>query len=312
MEADFYFRVGCTHPICQDYALAGRTAEGTYYAVLSDGCSGKPIPVLVPGVAEKDLPKVPGSPYTDWGARFLTLSALRHLGDLSNGIFPAETIIHGAEAIARQAELPRQSLDATLLVAVTTTGGYLHTYQTGDGVVAHRMRNGRIEYTSRQFGNNSPYYLSYCLSKAREMQLLRPDPSTVSPAEVEAAGTVEETFGWYDPEAKTWGKSVKKLSLLPKGHSFETEAEQLDHGVVGSSEVEVTMLLSDGVQSFQLKNGTPVPLEEVLEQIMAIKGFQGEFLTRRCNRFLQSFCVEKGWQHSDDFSAAAIYHGPPQ
>jgi hypothetical protein len=305
MEADFYFRMGSTHAICQDYALAGRTADGTYYAVLSDGCSGTPIKIPIPGIPTKALPVVPGSPYTDFGARFLTLAALKHLDEMKNGIFPAEPIIRRAEAVAHQGELPQQALDATLLVAITTDSGYLHTYQTGDGVVVHRFRDGGIKYASRQFGNNSPYYLSYLLSKSREQQLLRPDPSTMKPEEMANAGTVEETHGWFDPQTKTWGKTSRRLSL-------ETEASQVNQSTVSSDDVEVTMLLSDGVSSFQLKNGLPIPLETVLEQIMAIKGFQGEFLTRRCNRFLQSFCAEQGWQHADDFSAAAIYHGSPR
>jgi len=63
MSADYFFRMGKTHTICQDYAIAGSReykidAEmGAFqYAILSDGCSG--IPNL----------KAPGSPYTDFGA----------------------------------------------------------------------------------------------------------------------------------------------------------------------------------------------------------------------------------------------------
>lgn len=178
-------------------------------------------------------------------------------------------------------------------------------------MIAHRARDGRIEYTSRQYGNNSPYYLSYLLDKNRENALFYPDPETSSKAEVEAAGTLEETVGSFNPQTKEWTTSTKKRRLVSKDTSIEVDAHLVDQSFVSSSTVDLTILFSDGILSFQQKNGTPVPVEEVLEQLFSIKGFVGEFLTRRCNRFLQSFCADRGWQHSDDFSAAALYHGPP-
>jgi hypothetical protein len=297
MGSDHYFRMGSTHAICQDYALSGVSVRGATYALLSDGCSGTPVA------------GDPGSPHTDYGARFLVRAAQRHLRDLSNGLFPADVIITEADAMARQVDLRRTALDATLLGVVTTDSGYAHTYHTGDGVIACKRRNGKIEYTSRQFGNGAPYYLSYLLDRDREHSLLYPDPCTHSPEEVEAGGTVEETHGWFDPETKTWGRVTQKLSLVRRSQTLEANAEQVDRGIVSAENVEVVLIMSDGASSFQLKNGTPVPLEDVLDQLFAIKGYGGEFLTRRCNAFLQRFCVERGWQHSDDFAVAGIYLG---
>ena len=76
------------------------------------------------------------------------------------------------------------------------------------------------------------------------------------------------------------------------------------------------MVLSDGVQTFQrvVRTGTSktledVPIEEVVDQLLKIKGTKGEFVTRRCQKFMNKFCIKNEWQHSDDFSAAAIWMG---
>lgn len=296
MGSDYYFRMGSTHKICQDYALAGKTAKGITWALLSDGCSGVPVA------------GDPGSPHTDYGARFLVRSTQRHLADVSNGFFPGQVIVHEAAAIARQAGLRGSALDATLLaVAVSEDSRFAHGFMTGDGVIAARQRDGKIRYTSRQFGNGAPYYLSYLLDDDRNTGYLYPDPN-VEPKLVEGAATVEETNGLWDPENKSWVKTVRKLLLLPTD-DLNAEAKQVDHRIFRVDEVEVVLLMSDGVLSFQDKSGTPVPLEEVLVQLFAIKGFEGEFLVRRCNAFLQRFCAERGWKHTDDFSIAGIHLG---
>ena len=76
-------------------------------------------------------------------------------------------------------------------------------------------------------------------------------------------------------------------------------------------DTELVLLFSDGISSFQLKDGTPIPLEQVLDQVFDLKGFAGQFLTRRCTRFLQKFCAENGWQHADDFSVGGLHLGAP-
>ena len=74
---------------------------------------------------------------------------------------------------------------------------------------------------------------------------------------------------------------------------------------------DLVLLLSDGAESFHTKDGQPVELDLVLAQIFDFKGFAGQFLGRRCGRFLSSFCAENGWKHDDDFTVAGIYVGEP-
>lgn len=286
MGSDSYFRMGSTHAICQDYALSG-TREGIDFAIVADGCSG----VAVDGI--------PGSPFTDFGARFLALSAMRWLSTLAGGGFPALALITDAAAKARASDLPKEALDATLITAVRN-GNVVHVRQTGDGVVVAKKRNGKLQYTSLKFGNNAPYYLSYLLSEGRRQSLLSPEHAAPeNKAEAGLLTLTEGTFSeecWKTNSIPTQLTYSDDLGVTNVCRSFEFDA----------SDTEFVLILSDGAESFQLKDGTPVPLEQVLEQICAIKGLAGEFIVRRCNRFLQSFCVERGWKHYDDLSVAGI------
>jgi hypothetical protein len=77
------------------------------------------------------------------------------------------------------------------------------------------------------------------------------------------------------------------------------------------SHFDMVAVLSDGVHSFQKKNVLGqlenIPLQEVLQQLMQLKSVKGEFVTRRCKRFLNKYCAEHGWSHYDDFAMAAVY-----
>jgi hypothetical protein len=270
MSEDFCFRMGSTHQICQDYALAGSDAS-TQWAILSDGCSG----ITLPGK--------PGSPYTDFGARFLVHSARRVIPMLADGLMPPETVIADAAAMNRLMGFPGTALDATLL-AVAIKGQYGHTYHSGDGVIAYRLLDGDILYYSREFNDNSPYYLNYTRSKEHQ-ETYFDKVQTVTVVQGTCVGgawsRLEDTI------------SVRDLSA---------------HGNFNRARHDMVLIMSDGVQSF-VKNGVPVPVEDVLDQLFAIKSYPGEFLQRRCKRFLSKFCVENGWEHTDDFSVAGIYLG---
>ena len=86
-----------------------------------------------------------------------------------------------------------------------------------------------------------------------------------------------------------------------------------DVTVYSREHFDLVAVLSDGVHTFQQKNVLGqmenVPLNEVLAQLMQFKNVKGEFVTRRCKRFLGKFCEKNGWAHYDDFSMAAVYVG---
>lgn len=271
MNSDFVFRMGATHSICQDYAAAGELGQGGAYAIVSDGCSGSP------------TTGEPGSPYTDFGARFMVRAAQRYAAGVAAGEFPVERIAIETEGMARQARLPRTSLDATLLIAAAANG-QVHVFQTGDGVVAWRRRSGEIGFTSLAFGNNMPFYLSYMLDARLRLQ--------------------------YFEQAQHWTLTEGALGRDRAVSAGDLSLESLvRHTVFDRGDIDLVLLMSDGAESFQLRDGHPVPLEHVLDQMFALKGLTGQFLGRRAGRFLGAFCAERGWKHADDFSVAGIHLG---
>lgn len=277
MSADAYFRMGSTHAICQDYAVAG-SRDGAPFAFLSDGCSG---------TANKNDP---GSPHTDFGARFLVRAALRELPEMLEGRFHYRSIASMALATANMAGLGRTALDATLLAVVLAADSHnAHVFQTGDGVIAARRRDGGIDYFAMSFGENAPYYLSYLHDESLRQTFIR------------LAKTATETANSFKP-GEGWGVATER--------TFDLHTYGICNARWFSVEAyDVVLIMSDGAESFFDHAGEGVPLESVLEQLFALKNLNGEFLTRRCNAFLHRFCTERGWKHADDFSVAGIYLG---
>jgi hypothetical protein len=273
MGADYYFRMGSTHSICQDYALAGES-NGIPYAILSDGCSGKP------------NPEQPGSPYTDFGARFLTLSALRNLRDIADSKHPLIKIIADADAMRRQASLPSDSLDATLLM-VAEKDGIISLTMTGDGVFVIRNRDGSLEYTRREFEQGMPAYLNYQIKTSAQEDYLS---HAITYTEFHGKKNADS----YSEESEVWGNDSIHSSYCRLTFSRK--------------EVDLVLLFSDGIQSFVDSNtNKQVPFEQVLDVMLDLPRMSGQFITRSCNYLLKKHCVEKGWVHHDDFSCAGIY-----
>jgi hypothetical protein len=285
--------MGRSHSVCQDYALAG-TYYGQGYAILSDGCSG---------IADVDRP---GSPYTDWGARLLAYAAWQRVGPLSEGHFHALSLVASAASSARCLELPRSALDATLLVAVETEGGDALVYQTADGVVAWRETTGAIRYETVRYAKGAPRYLSYLLDpRAMERLLERESDDDL------LAGTMEVTSNRWTRE-EGWGPQLIRMASFDAETPWERRLRipgprsDLSGGSL-HERADVVAVLSDGVESFVDRDNQPVGLETLLPELFAFKNLEGEFVTRRCKRFLEKICAERGWRHEDDFSMAALH-----
>lgn len=296
MSSDAFFRMGSTHSICQDYAIAGDW-YGQSCAILSDGCSGADSRGGMPDSAS-------GAPFTDWGSRLLVLSARERLGPISEGMFSTESIIHSAFARAHLLGMPRSALDATLLVAVATAGGGVQVVSTADGVVAWRERSGRIRYESVRFARGMPRYLSYYLDADRHARLFEEHGQT----DDLLAGTLEITSNTWTPR-EGWGAQLLRMDSFTDSSPYDRRRyfsalprdPRSEHPLV-----DVVALFSDGVESFQDADLNPVPLETVLVELMSLKNLHGQFVTRRCKKFLEKTCVQRGWRHEDDFSMAAV------
>lgn len=223
------------------------------------------------------------SPDTDFGARFLVQAFTQEVRD---GQF-TEEIASRAAWMSAAAGLPRSCLDATLLAAYLDREAYIRVVRTGDGVVAWRGRDGNWRYEQVSFGSNAPRYLSYKLDPRLEARQLE-----LSPTVVRHSGSRErDETEWITTEVEQPSRNS------PTGiERWSLPIEMVDTAIV----------FSDGVESFVDASGTAVPLERVLDELLAFKVMHGEFLSRRCTRFLKD-CAKRGWAHTDDFSAAGIH-----
>lgn len=274
MGADSCFRMGANHTVCQDYAASGTDANGLPYALVSDGCSG--------------------SLHTDFGSRFLVQAGRLQLQNKAGALFEMDGREHGgllstAQLMRQAAYLPQQCLDATLIRAMIVDD-QIKVHQSGDGIVAARHRASQeLQFVSRHFGENMPYYLSYRLNPNEELKYLERAKTWSQDA---GGRCFPSTVGNW--QTATDADQPLKRDLLVTEYRF-------------GPEYDLVLIMTDGAESFQTLGGDPVELTAVLDQLFDIKGYEGAFITRRCNRFLGKFCTEQGWKHTDDISVAGIY-----
>lgn len=212
---------------------------------------------------------------SDVGARLLCHTAFNYLPDLSKALIVAA-------GNAYNLGLRRSCLCATLLTIEGFYDGPVVTAH-GDGFIVAKTREGRLDWWKMEYSGGAPWYPIYSLDAS----------------EVEAWKALGQTF------------TVEKH----KGNEVETEEVEMDPGgIIGRFDpfdYEVVMVLSDGVGTF-IDNSegrrTPVPVEEVLAELVKVRNFKGEFLKRRCQGFLK-MAKKKGWEHIDDFSVGAMYLG---
>jgi hypothetical protein len=159
-------------------------------------------------------------------------------------------------------------------------------YRAGDGVLAHRRRDGTVFYEHVSYDANTPAYLSYLLTEEDRSEFL---------------GTVQSrtvTFGERAPSGEWLATEMIRGAPRLGGELFSF-----------ANSTDLVLLFTDGIESFQNLDGSLVPIESILDEILTIKNFKGQFLSRRCSRFLSKTCVERGWKHADDFAVAGIYIG---
>lgn len=274
MNTDSAFAIGKRHEVCQDYAQS-ETESGSASAWVADGCS-----------SSKD---------SDIGARLLVLAAKQSLQTMRETDWDMETsspddiglmAISGAAVSAKMLDVPPETLDATLL-SLVCDGRRVCLAAFGDGVIFLKWTDGRTRCLDIELTNGYPDYLSYRLDKARRDK--------------------------YDT---IW--RATKGSKVIHGHGDRTELDphkvyaEVHNISQGGEELEFVAVMSDGVRSFyhRTENGTsePVPLEEVLNDLIDFKLHSGRFVQRRLNRFLKD-AVVRGWEHHDDIAVAAIHFG---
>lgn len=339
MITDAWFAIGDTHVVCQDFAVAGHTADGNGFAVVCDGCSS--------------------SPDTDVGARLLAAAACIPLRqgqlpgpEMGETVETVETvemakIVEQAAHAAAMLQLPPHCLDATLLVALTDQ----HCCRVrvfGDGVVAAVRHGGQLQVHRFEQPDGAPPYPSYELDPERRRQwhercspilrehvwqehVSRPEPTSIeqppSPATVrsELQLTPSTAHEEGDSSIHLVHDTHETSSIFVRNkHEYIHDLVRLEHRSAKPVTIEhrsppqlcfardeftSVALGSDGLDAFvHVEHGvaTPVPTTAVLERLLHAPQPRGRFLVRRGRRFLRRECVRDGWRPTDDVSLAII------
>ena len=283
INTDSFLTKGTSHPICQDYCLAGiqsynKDGKNTDlpYAIISDGCSS--------------------SPETDFGSRILSTVARRIIPNITEPNYLSMAGLGGI-IISRSEEIIRnlgnsQSLDATLYLMMIKND-LVHIYRWGDGYVIIKKKSGEIRIHEIEYPSGFPYYLNYTFNQERLNifgQKCKDFPIVLNS---------------YTSESGNMADVIK--------HSYTREFQcDIDRLLVdlSSNDIQSILVCSDGLGAFVKKepekNLESVSPLYIAGKLIAIKGGKGKFLQRRCARMLDDLKSEY-IQPMDDFSVAGYY-----
>ena len=148
---DSFYRIGNSHEVCQDYALAGTTHNGIPYAIVCDGCSSST------GVV-------------DFGARIVAHALVHIIEDVGHNKYAYDNVckfvVHDMKKYMHNA---RHDFDLTpedflvTIEAVFVWDNMVFRIKYGDGVHMEDMQYKNLEFTS-----NAPFYLAYDVFDMRE------------------------------------------------------------------------------------------------------------------------------------------------
>lgn len=271
MNVNHNYLKGKGHTTCQDYAMSSLVGGDSLnaFAIVADGCSS--------------------SPDSDFGARALTLSAVRTLSiggiNMAADLFGKITI-DNLKNLGDNLPLHPFALDATLLVSWVSGENFgVNIY--GDGVFFHRSAT-MLRMVKVEFEENAPSYLSYYLDKVRLKD--------------------------YTAAIKT-GKTVTDVSIyIPGGGKAEDNVRMVQtkyklfepvviRGLV--HENEIIGVMTDGVNSFKHNNSSNIGWMDVVSECIDFKTTPGVFVERRLG-FLTRRWAKEQINHFDDLSLAAI------
>lgn len=272
MNVDSFFTIGSTHKVCQDYVLHSNK-EDKPYVILSDGCST--------------------ATDSDFGSRLLCKSLEPLIYNKDYNIHSLlDGVIRNAHTLSRALNLHDDSLSATLVFAKVIENNF-KAFAVGDCVIAAKHKNGTLYFVEYEFVSGAPYYLRYEINNIKN--------------------------GYF----KEFGKEVKRHSYWMRSdkNGFEISdvvIESFDFKEIFFEETfsmedyEFISIMSDGARSFQktvisstTKQNVPVLPEESTREILAFKGYFGEFVQRRCQKAFKQF-KDQGIHNYDDFSIGVI------
>ena len=287
-STDCVFRIGSTHKICQDYGISGTVCD-TAYAIIADGCSGSDLSEfgskLLCKAIENEIVEDEFQNFTSNNSGYRINSEIS-LSKVFSTLFD----------IGNKLKMPDYWLDATLAYAVAKKG-VAQIYLYGDGVIVREWPDGTSTVTSVEFPSGFPFYLNYITTSNRKRfekwKSIPNQKKVVLTYHLDKKGNLENTEEEY-------------LSLSNKEKDLPFSMSILDF------ENSKLALFTDGIKSFfriaqtdTSKVNVPVSMINIIPSLMKIKSFQGQFVNRRLNKFLQKENV----LHFDDITMAVIKMG---
>ena len=293
--ADDYFHIGHAHlgtgKPCQDYSFSSVYGQ-IGFAVVSDGCStGR---------------------HTDIGSRVIALAtaaAVNRCAQLIDGgrhFFDTDppTISWMIDEIKRQQEevsgTARYSLNLELNDMLATcsyallspAGGFIHL--RGDGAVAIVQKNGEMRLVSYQWDKNTPLYPAYVDDNYKRF------------INVHGGDTLAKAL-----KAEMW-KYTLEGSLIKEEEKLISVADGITGAFYGFTAQEIeglscVAIFTDGVsQVANTAGGSNImPWHEVVQQLIAFKNLNGEFVKRRIIRFIKEM-QKKNLGPLDDIGCAVV------
>jgi len=281
LRVDHSFHIGEQHlrtgKPCQDFAQSGIMTDTIAYIVVSDGCSS--------------------GGQTDIGARLLTLATERALKENVRGesdsvwsfLYARDTY---AEAYRSMLQLQTKDMLATNMFAVSY-GDSVLVHVTGDGVVALQYEDG-LQLYRFDWEQNMPYYPAYRLGKNQaEYRAAQADFET--PLTMRSSSL----FAGYDSETPT----LIDTFSIDEGMDGVTLSRSDTPDGSSPGRLLAVGLFSDGVEQVDQFETT-----EVIQALMSFKSTNGQFATRRMNRFLQE-AHKRGRGPLDDIAMAVVHLG---
>jgi hypothetical protein len=278
MNADAHFIIGKTHTVCQDYAICSPLTDkqlvGRPKIIVCDGCST--------GID------------TDIGSRLIAKAIQQWEGDFCDAT--VEYLKSLTKMYQNILRLPPDTFLSTV-VAAQNIHDFYQIMVSGDGVFALRERKtGKIIVYSFEVLSGAPFYLVY---NNREQDVK----------------TYLDKFG-YDMEVTIYTIDKAKITSKKEHYEWVSGWNGMFTFKFPLSDYDMVALFSDGVRSFMepVKSETsktfkPVPLTDVIQELLAFKNYNGSFVHRRVKRAFEqglgNFAI-KEWFNTDDLAQAVI------
>ena len=217
---------------------------------------------------------------TDFGSRILLKLLFHH-------IFPCTPLLargfwSHARSITEELFLSPNCLDATLNIAITNnSNNTFEVFTIGDGFVVAQLHSGNYQIIEIEYDQNAPYYLAYDFNEGRKKEFMKLGQKKIV--------TTKE----YDLN----GSSITEIIDKDDPVDFYSNL------IFPYDTYKSVSVFSDGLKTFSSKDDQKLPLEQIVKELITFPQTTGEFVKRRCTKFLK---VHPEYSFVDDFSMATL------